>query len=226
MLIRSAAAALLLVCTFVGCSCQPIPRALPVSSYESIHGFTVTGPVSREDVEKFDRLLSKIDPKIVAAIASVTVTDNADYGGESYVGLCDGSGEISVRPTHFHNPVTIWHEAVHAYHFSLGCRRRSGQDCAFGIEFRKAAGDVYGKKYSWNAFPTQGLLDEYSSTDYFEDVATMTTDAYCYQNGEPSVLRRLQALHQLKKDPRYVRKLRLLAKYGFISQRLCDEILK
>ncbi|TSC81313.1 MAG: hypothetical protein G01um101419_840, partial [Parcubacteria group bacterium Gr01-1014_19] len=80
--------------------------------------------------------------------------------------------------------------------------------------------------YAWDIFPTQGLLDEYSSTSYFEDVATMTADAYCYQNGERSVLRRLQALNQLKKDPRYARKLRLLVKYGFISQNLCDEILR
>ncbi len=223
---RSSAVALLLICALVGCSCQPISHTTPVVSYESVHGFPVVGPVSKEDVEKFDQLLAKIDPKIAKAITSVAVTDDADYGGESYVGLCNGLRQIFVRPSHFHNHITIWHEATHAYHFSLGCSRRSGQDCAFGVEWRKAAGDVYGKKYAWDIFPTQGLLDEYSSTSYFEDVATMTADAYCYQNGERSVLRRLQALNQLKKDPRYARKLRLLVKYGFISQNLCDEILR
>ncbi len=186
----------------------------------------MTGPVSQADVEKFDRLLSKIDPGIIKAIASVTVTDADIYGGDNYVGLCNGRREIFVRTEHFHNPITIRHEAMHAYHFSLECYRPSGRDCDFGLEWRAAAGDVYGKEYPWDAFPTQGLLDEYSSTDYREDVATMATDAYSYKNGEPSVLRRLQALRQLKKDPRYVRKLRLLAKYGFISRQLCNEIIR
>ncbi|TSC81777.1 MAG: hypothetical protein G01um101419_744, partial [Parcubacteria group bacterium Gr01-1014_19] len=96
----------------------------------------MVGPVSKEDVEKFDQLLAKIDPKIAKAITSVAVTDDADYGGESYVGLCNGLRQIFVRPSHFHNHITIWHEATHAYHFSLGCSRRSGQDCAFGVEWR------------------------------------------------------------------------------------------
>lgn len=217
----------------MGCSCQSLTApiatgpVLPVATYESTHGFLIVGPVSQEQVSEFDRLISQMESKFAASIKSITVTDDESIYKNGYiVGKCNGRGEIFLRFSHFNNHITVWHEAAHAYHFSLGCYRNSGRDCDFGIDWRRAAGDVYGKDYSRVEFPANGLLDEYSSTSYFEDVATMTADCYAFKTGNKSMLFKLQALGKLKRDPRYVKKLRLLAKYGFISKQLCDEILE
>lgn len=212
---------LLLVLIVSGCHALP-----PLSEFVSEYNFVVRGPVSQEQVRELDRILKKLNDPIPASIKSIAVVPDQQHFGGGVIAHCKPTGEICFLPKYINDPTTVWHEAAHAYHFSLECRDRN-PDCKFGSQWREIAGDVYGRSGQKPRFyPGNGLLDDYSSTDYFEDVATFTADVYCFVAGRFSMLRQLKSSGEFRKDPRYIKKLKLLANYGFISQKLCDEILE
>ncbi|MDO8467072.1 MAG: hypothetical protein Q7S83_02940 [bacterium] len=213
---------------FAVAGCAAVPVAPPVA-LESRHGFTVRGDVTQEVVDKLDRILDDMEPDPVSAIHSVEVTKDHSKC-EDCSAYCTPSGHILFLDYSVNAADTVFHEVAHAHHFARGCRSHVCS-CGFCSEWRRIAGDVYGKGKDYrygkpDDYPGYGMVSYYSSKSYWEDVAEMTSDAYCYKTGRDSALRRLKAAGELDEDPRYGKKLKLLAKYGFISQKLCDEILK
>ncbi len=102
---------------------------------------------------------------------------------------------------------TIWHEICHAYHDTLS------ED--FDAEWLEAAGDVYQKDYEKVKFPRKGLLKQYASFSYIEDVATWVEEIYSY-------IAEMYMSHNFGKidrsDEVYIKKLDLLLKWKFINE--------
>lgn len=189
----------------------------------------VRGDVTKEQVDELDKILDAMEPDVVSAIQSVEVSKDHSRCKKCSA-YCTPSGHILFLDYSVNQADTVWHEAAHAHHFARGCRGHSCP-CDFCVEWRKVAGNVYtnhednrlGKPSDYPGF---GMVSEYSSKSYWEDIAEMTSDAYCFSKGRTSSLKYLKVRGLLKSDVRYEKKLKLLAKYGFISQKLCDEILR
>lgn len=218
---RRLASVMLLGLVVAGCHSLP-----PPSEFVSEYDFAVRGPISQEQVQTLDGILKKLNDPMLDSVRSISVVPDWRHFGEGYVAHCKANGDICFLPTYINDPTTVWHEVAHAHHFAWGCRD-DDPDCKFGSLWREIAGNVYGKSGQKPRFyPSAGLLDDYSSTNYFEDVATFTADAYCYTTGRFSLLRQIKVSGEFHKDKRYIKKLRLLMEYKFITKAMFDEIVK
>lgn len=217
---------LVLILALVVSGCHSLP---PPNGLYSSYGFPAYGELSREQIALVDAALGQMEPSVIESVTGIALNDDSEhyiYG--SSVGHCWPNGDICFKSVSLGQHWAVWHEATHAYHFSLSRPGIFGYKFyTFTLSWLLVAGTVYNKPDKNDVFPSNGLLDPYATTNVFEDVAVFTSDAYAYKAGRTdSVLRRLKDVGGLHGDPRYAKKLRLLAKYGFISQKLCDEILE
>lgn len=215
---------LLLALVVSGCHSLPPPNGL-----RSCYGFPVYGGLSQEQVDFVDIALGQMEPQVIRAVSGIALNDDDEhYSLTNSICHCWPNGEICFKSRSLGQYWSVWHEAAHAYHFSLASPGVFGYKFyTFTSSWLWVAGTVYNEPGDFDTFPANGLLDDYATSNVFEDVAVFVAEAYAYKAGRAdSVLQKMKDSGELYKDPRYAQKLQLLAKYGFISQKLCDEILK
>jgi hypothetical protein len=138
------------------------------------------------------------------------------------VSLCSSFYEEHCRSRNYLREV-VWHEIAHVYHFYL-------QNSAVNIdrEWRAVARDVYNykrrgqsyvlrEKQCWrDEYPADGLISEYSTSNINEDIADFFAQIYLWLWNRASVFNKPDFLTS---DQRYIKKIKLLYKYGFITAR-------
>lgn len=152
--------------------------------------------LSRQEIKKSVRIINVLD----------WLESYYHFEGKpNLIGDCHFDGEICFNEMYLDYYV-VWHEVAHAYNYTL--------PGAFKNEWLKTAGDVYAAYPENEKFPQKGLLTWYGGTDWMEDVAEWIAEIYYYIAGASD--------HYLRKidvsDRRYLRKLDLLLKWGFISK--------
>ncbi|TSC81778.1 MAG: hypothetical protein G01um101419_745 [Parcubacteria group bacterium Gr01-1014_19] len=208
--------------------CHSLPP--PAEGLKTKYGYSIHGEFTQTQIDSIDTALSYMEPQVIQAVKKIALNFDTDhYERPGAAGHCWPDGVICLNEAAlrviYH---AVWHEAAHAYHFSLG------EPGIFGSRFYSlilswlfTAGTVYNVPTAGQQFPANGLLTGYSTNNVFEDIAEFTEAACSYKFGYPdATLRKMKDSGKLHEDPRYAKKLRLLAEYGFISQELCDEILE
>ncbi len=215
-----------LVLILVISGCHSLPP--PAEGLRTKYGYSIYGEFTQTQIDFIDETLSYMEPRIVQSITKVALNPDLDhYSGPTIKGHCWPDGVICFNDDEAVRYKTIWHEAAHAYYFSLGRPGIFGyRFYLFTLAWFFTAGTVYNEPTARQTFPANGLLTDYSTCNVSEDIAEFTESVYAYKLGNSgAILRRMKESGDLHKDPRYGKKLKLLAEYGFISQELCDEIL-
>ncbi len=225
-MIRRSMFGLLLMLVVSGCHSLPPPAA----GLHAKYGYSIYGEFTQTQIDSIDTALSYMEPRVIRTVKKVSFNPDIEhYTNLGSCGHCWPDGVICLNEAglkmSYH---AVWHEAAHAYHFSLG------EPGIFGSRFYSLtlrwffiAGTVYNLPIAGQQFPANGLLTGYSTSNVVEDIAEFTEAAYSYKFGyQDATLRKMKDSGKFREDPRYAKKLRLLAEYGFISQELCDEIIK
>ncbi len=142
-------------------------------------------------------------------------TANAAHLGASWTGilagghLCSSALNTICLSVESISYTTVWHEMGHLYHWRLN---REGSE--FGRRWWEVAGEVYHRNFT---LPNNsGILTPYSRGDMMEDIAEWVSECYVYLYY--GVNTGIASNPEVKKDPRYRRKLALLYEYGFLSR--------
>lgn len=210
-------------------------QVLPLSQYQSRFNIVLRGQFTTRSAMLLDYSLSVLPRCVRASIRSISLNDDVRHYGLLDGGHCHETRNIciktdSLETTHldFCDRV-VWHEAAHAYESYLDSR---GSD--FTKQWRVVAGeDVYGCDSP--VFPNHGILCEYGSKNYTEDIATFVEYLYCsttfvhgttHNHNYFAYLPVVRRVNQGQLDARFRRKLDLLLKYGFVSKEDHDRFLK
>lgn len=119
----------------------------------------------------------------------------------------DHPDKVCLRYDSVDSPL-VWHEIAHVYTYA---------SYSFERKWERLAGDVYDENwedYSWE-MPSDGLLTSYGRKDHMEDIAEWVESCYIYLYQDKNYW--IFQNSNLKKDKRYMKKLVLLQKYGFVS---------
>lgn len=197
--------------------------------YQSNYGMKLYGSFTLATVTQVEKLLSVLPRRVAESIDSINLNDDKEHYGYGtvahFTGECGGR-RICLRDDSIN---ALWHESGHAYESYL-----NSQDSDFTREWCSVAGDVYEyRNVNKIIFPSNGLLNAYSSKNHREDMAEFVEAFYCAISGEPSAFRVLY-MASLKDfadgkpwrtDPRYQKKIDLLLKYGFVSRADYDKFM-
>lgn len=193
---------------------------LPVSPHKSEFDVEIRGPVTAEDIKKVDQALSVLPKPVVSSVASLTSRTDYKHFDSDIIGHCFWDRRICIIQSLFTDCRVLWHEIGHAYHFYL-----NQKGFKFHDEWEKIAGKDYADLKRNSKFPQRGILTAYGATNCYEDVAEWVEDAYAYLTGGYSVILIIKQSGELYKDP-YLKKLKLLRDYGFISPGNFERILQ
>ena len=206
--------------------CHSLPP--PAEGLQTKYGYSIYGNFTQEQIDSIDTALSHMEPRVIRTVKKVSFCpDICHYERSTAVGHCWPGGEICFMRDGLWRYTTVWHEAAHAYYFSLSEPGIFGpRFYSLTISWLFTAGLVYNEPTAGQTFPANGLLTDYATTNVSEDIAEFTEAVYSYKFYPDSLLHLMKKSGQLREDSRYEKKLKLLAEYGFISRELRDEILK
>jgi hypothetical protein len=220
--------ALLFFCFLIfteGCANWRVPILPPKNTINLPNSQIIVYGIEKEDptFEYLSEALSKLPERARNSITFFVVhKDNSRKHFDDEPAHCHShSNKICILKSNFYSYVDtlecIWHETAHAYFHTLPNSATQ--------EWKEISGKVYGRPYdSWLDFfkngPTKGTLTLYSLTEYGEDIAEFTKAvyAYVYLYKKHGFFGTNYFRGDLKKDPRYLRKLQFLLKWGFITQ--------
>ncbi|TSC81491.1 MAG: hypothetical protein G01um101419_812 [Parcubacteria group bacterium Gr01-1014_19] len=143
-----------------------------------------------------------------------------EYRGKPWeaAGHChtEGDGKICLHGSYPIRSDVVWHEMMHSFDYYLESKGQSRIEA-----WRKIAGDVYEEgqatDHLYGSFRADGLLDEYSRCNAWEDRATFFATCKRHITSVASSL--LDGNDYLKRDPRYLAKLRELKNEGLFSEK-------
>lgn len=195
----------------LGCSHHQ-PVAVETNSYPEVRGdFTADQKVT------IDFAFSKLPQDFLYSLRILNVVADHEHFEFLYVGqkryaighVCgdDDLREVCIRSDSVTSDV-VWHEIGHIY---------SHTSFKFEREWERTAGNVYDDHYEdyiWET-PSEGLLTYYSRRNHYEDIAEWVENCYIYLYVDQNHW--VFQNSNLKKDKRYLKKLVLLEKYGFVS---------
>lgn len=214
---RLECAAFLALIGFVVSGCQsasPIdegPVVAEMMASSVVGGVTVYGELDEQKLSKIAFLASCLKPEVWSSVQMVVINDDdSHYDSLFNAGHCHSVGGVCVKSAFIDDPLTLWHEAAHAWHFHLA---QTGSD--FEKEWIKISGSYRKMKEGIN-FPTLGFLNPYSAQNIMEDVACVFAAVYGEANGLATDYTFLRA-SAANRDKRYRQKVELLRKYGFFT---------
>ncbi len=209
----------LLFATFlIGCATTRNPPT-PHSTHilRTLHAAINCYNATDDESDILTNALNRMPKAASTAIVSITICSEKDgHFDKGDAAHCHPDRRICILDHYCYNGI-IWHEAAHALEHQL-------RGTKFSVEWILAAGDVYGKKIPELAtFPTDGIITQYGSMNYQEDVAEFVryTYEYLYTKNSLSPLLRVDG-----SDPRYLKKLVLLLQYGFLATDDAEKIQK
>ncbi len=189
-----------LVCSnAVGCC-----SVLPESKYKSKYGIPMRGSVTEEQVKKIDELLSVFPAEVIQSVRSFSLRDRVHFPNHE-IGHYMWNCRICIAEAFFVSPYTVWHEVGHAYAFYLDFK---------SPKFRDKWKEIKG-----------GVLTLYGATNYKEDIAEWVMEVYAFATGRISIITYMKTSGEFFKEP-YLRKLRLLYKFGFITKENYYKVLE
>ena len=230
---RACFSVLLFSCFLViqGCAALRVPQPEPRSILSLPHSeIPVYGVGAKEPAfEYLKDALSPMPAPVRNSVVLFSIQDGNPSGHfENEPAHCHShSRKICILKNQFGNYVNaldcVWHETAHAYFHTPPS---SATD-----EWKEIAGPVYGRPYDplmdfFKDFAKDGCLTLYSLTEYGEDIAEFTRVSYGYvflykKHGFSGAN---DFRGEFKKDDRYIRKLKYLLKWGFITQEMYDVI--
>jgi len=179
---------------------------------------------SEQQIVAIQSSFTFLQQPVKESVTAIYVLDTSEsyrhFGDSGFVGDCHSSGEICIV-SHYFDYRIIWHEASHAYTYTLSY--------AFKKEWLEAAGRIHYGAYAVDAgFPRDGILTSYGSTDWREDVAEWVAEIYSFISHLEYYISHLEhgsfcrgAVFNMivdMSDPRYHQKLKFLLKWEFISE--------
>lgn len=206
-----------------------------VARQSLVRGVPTRGNLQPYECHELEYMASVVRPEVWEMVRSITIDNVATHYGPSMyiIAHCHSPKDevAAVPPGSFGPPdgrdwqvgdiclkseaavsIVFWHEIAHAWHFRLKTRHE------FEDEWRQVAGDVYGRDNNppGTIYPTRGLLRRYSGQQLREDVADTFMFVISEIHGGDAPYERLLAGADWQ-DFRYREKVRLLWRYGFLS---------
>lgn len=180
------------------------------------------GNVKEETAKALYDTLKLLTPDLIHPIRAIILYNNTDFNtnfksiSNGYINAWTSNDRIIRLKSSSISCSVIAHEAAHVRTFFLGN--------SFIKQWLSVAGDVYGKGISkdmqtWidnSSIPKNGCIRPYGCVNVLEDIATLTEAVY----SEPELVTNASV-----KDERFLKKLTLLHRYGFISTYMFESLL-
>jgi hypothetical protein len=163
------------------------------------------GPVTKEQVKEIDEFLSVLPPEVIRSVKSISLRKDYSHFSGTEIAHCKWNCHICISDGFFTSAYTVWHEVGHAYNFYLNYK---------SPKFRDKWKEIDG-----------GILTSYGRTNYKEDVAEWVMEVYAFITGRISTITYMKSTGEFFKEP-YLKKLKLLQKFGFISKENYFKILE
>jgi hypothetical protein len=182
-----------------------------------VNKINIEGDIDWRTIQTIESALGVLPPAIIQSIQFISFHGNPDHF-QSAVGHTNGSTicfNSNLRITKGY----VCHEAAHSYTNVLGARWIN--------QWNAAAGGVYEQKWDNYRNPNiiilkNGILRSYGLQNALEDIAVWTEEIYKYcEYSEDSVFSRML---DYQYDPRFLKKLNLLLKWGFITEKEYQKI--